>query len=419
MKTLVCFGDSNTWGYVPGSDGERFPREVRWPVPAAAACSATDWDVIAEGLNGRTATIERPDSEGRNGLPYLLPCLHSHAPVDVVVIFLGTNDVNFIDDDRVARCVARLVEIVRRCDAEPLVVVPAAVRRARARAVVRGRARLPADRPRRRHVVPGRERRRRAPRRRRARGGRAGGRRTPALVSRVFTTRRRISLSDTDAHGRLRLDAIARYLQDVASEDWLDAGFDHDSHVWVVRRTELERARAVPPRGRDRARRRGAAASPARRPRAATRSPAYGGGRVEAESIWIHLDHDLRPLRLDDALPRAVRRRRPPDDGRRRASRSRRRRRATGATVVVSRRPTSTGSGTSTTPPTGCRSRSAGRRGSAAGRARRSSTGSRSTSASRSSSSRTATAVWLVAGGEVRSAARLDPDGAREPEQLA
>ena len=46
-------------------------------------------------------------------MPYLLPCLHSHAPVDIVVIFLGTNDVNFIADDRVARCVARLVDVVR------------------------------------------------------------------------------------------------------------------------------------------------------------------------------------------------------------------------------------------------------------------------------------------------------------------
>jgi lysophospholipase L1-like esterase len=123
MKTLVCFGDSNTWGYVPGSEGERFPRDVRWPTQLQHLLG-DEWEVIAEGLNGRTAAIERPDSEGRNGLPYLLPCLHSHAPVDLVVIFLGTNDVNFIDDDRVARCIARLVEIVRRCEAEPLVVVP-------------------------------------------------------------------------------------------------------------------------------------------------------------------------------------------------------------------------------------------------------------------------------------------------------
>jgi lysophospholipase L1-like esterase len=118
VKTLVCFGDSNTWGYVPGSNGQRFPREARWPVRLQAALGE-DWEVIAEGLNGRTATVERPDSEGRNGLPYLLPCLHSHAPVDVVVIFLGTNDVNFVDDDRVARCVARLVRVVRSSEAGP------------------------------------------------------------------------------------------------------------------------------------------------------------------------------------------------------------------------------------------------------------------------------------------------------------
>ena len=118
MKTLVCFGDSNTWGYVPGSGGARFPRETRWPVRLAAALGE-EWEVIAEGLNGRTATVERPDSEGRNGLPYLLPCLLSHAPVDLVVIFLGTNDVNFVADDRVARCVGRLVDVARRSGAGP------------------------------------------------------------------------------------------------------------------------------------------------------------------------------------------------------------------------------------------------------------------------------------------------------------
>ena len=124
MKTLVCFGDSNTWGYVPGSNGERFPRAQRWPVILQGLLGER-WEVIAEGLSGRTATVERPDSEGRNGLPYLLPCLLSHAPVDVVAVFLGTNDVNYLADDRIAACVARLVDIVRRCGAEPLVICPA------------------------------------------------------------------------------------------------------------------------------------------------------------------------------------------------------------------------------------------------------------------------------------------------------
>jgi acyl-ACP thioesterase len=117
-------------------------------------------------------------------------------------------------------------------------------------------------------------------------------------VSRRFTTRRRISLSDTDATGRLRLDAIARYLQDVASEDWLDAGFDHDSHVWVVRRTELEVVEPFRPEDRIGVETwcSGIAGSSAARRYSITGA---GGGRVEAESIWIHLDHDLRPLRHD------------------------------------------------------------------------------------------------------------------------
>ena len=117
-------------------------------------------------------------------------------------------------------------------------------------------------------------------------------------MSRRFTTQRRISLSDTDPNGRLRLDAIARYLQDVASEDWLDAGFDHDSHVWVVRRTELVVHEPFRPEDAfDIATWcSGVAGSSAAR-RYALRGST--GGRVEAESIWIHLDRELRPKRLD------------------------------------------------------------------------------------------------------------------------
>ncbi|MDP9285716.1 MAG: hypothetical protein M3P41_12325 [Actinomycetota bacterium] len=85
LKTIVCFGDSNTWGYMPGSDGGRFPRDVRWPARLATALE-DEAEVIAEGLNGRSATIESPVAEGRNGLPYLVPCLRSQAPVDLLVI---------------------------------------------------------------------------------------------------------------------------------------------------------------------------------------------------------------------------------------------------------------------------------------------------------------------------------------------
>ena len=99
-RTLVCFGDSNTWGYDPET-GDRLPREVRWPVRLGRALGE-EWEVIAEGLNGRLATIESPIAEGRNGLPYLVPCLRSHMPVDLLVIYLGTNDASWLPAEQVA-----------------------------------------------------------------------------------------------------------------------------------------------------------------------------------------------------------------------------------------------------------------------------------------------------------------------------
>ncbi len=91
MKSLLCFGDSNTWGYVPGT-GRRYARHERWPGVLQAALGA-DFYVIEEGLNSRTTVMDDPTRvPGRNGLAYLGPCLHSHAPLDLVLLMLGTND---------------------------------------------------------------------------------------------------------------------------------------------------------------------------------------------------------------------------------------------------------------------------------------------------------------------------------------
>src|SRR4029077_712129 len=105
------------------------------------------------------------------------------------------------------------------------------------------RAPVRAARPRCSGVLRGDRRRRRAPRRGSAGGGGLCGRgaRTPSLAvtARRYRARRSVRLSDTDSNGRLRLDAIARFLQDVAADDILDAGWAPDDHIWVVRRTVL------------------------------------------------------------------------------------------------------------------------------------------------------------------------------------
>ncbi len=90
LPVVLCYGDSNTHGADPVTGG-RFPYDVRWPGVLARLLEG-EARVIEEGLNGRTTVRDDPYSPGRNGLAYLVPCLETHAPVDVVVIMLGTND---------------------------------------------------------------------------------------------------------------------------------------------------------------------------------------------------------------------------------------------------------------------------------------------------------------------------------------
>ena len=90
MKNILCFGDSNTYGYVPQT-GNRYERDVRWTGVVQRELG-DGYYVIEEGLNGRTTVWEDPIEEFKSGKDYLLPCLASHKPLDLVVIMLGTND---------------------------------------------------------------------------------------------------------------------------------------------------------------------------------------------------------------------------------------------------------------------------------------------------------------------------------------
>ena len=90
MKTIVCYGDSNTYGYNP-ENGFRYEYEERWTTILQKELKDSAI-VIPEGLNGRTTSFEDELRPGRNGATYLDPCLHSHGPIDLVVLMLGTND---------------------------------------------------------------------------------------------------------------------------------------------------------------------------------------------------------------------------------------------------------------------------------------------------------------------------------------
>lgn len=117
---ILCYGDSNTWGYIP-LIGQRYPREVRW-TGVMAALLGSNFEVIAEGQNGRTTVWEDPIEGDKSGLRYLPACLESHAPLDLVILMLGTNDLKArfsLTALDIAAGVERLLQVISQSGCGP------------------------------------------------------------------------------------------------------------------------------------------------------------------------------------------------------------------------------------------------------------------------------------------------------------
>ena len=116
MKHILCFGDSNTWGYSP-QDGSRFSPNVRWTGTLQKTLGA-DYNIIEEGLNGRTTFINEEGEDARpfrSGSDVFSMILESHRPLDLVTIMLGTNDLKLefnLSVEEIAQGVKELCEIV-------------------------------------------------------------------------------------------------------------------------------------------------------------------------------------------------------------------------------------------------------------------------------------------------------------------
>lgn len=120
MKTIVCYGDSNTHGSDPA--GGRFGLHERWPGVLRDQLGPDYW-VVEEGLGGRTTVWPDPiEGEHKNGKAHLPVCLESHKPIDLLIILLGTNDLKMrfsLPAEDVAKGVGVLVDLARRSQAGP------------------------------------------------------------------------------------------------------------------------------------------------------------------------------------------------------------------------------------------------------------------------------------------------------------
>jgi lysophospholipase L1-like esterase len=90
-KNVLCYGDSNTWGFIPGSAGRRYPFKKRWPGVLQKAL-VDRIRVFENGLSGRTTIYDDPFEKKLNGREQLSTALKRHAPLDLVILMLGTND---------------------------------------------------------------------------------------------------------------------------------------------------------------------------------------------------------------------------------------------------------------------------------------------------------------------------------------
>lgn len=119
---IVCYGDSNTWGCIgkwveSEEPSDRYDTDHRWPAVLQTELGDS-FHVVEEGLCGRTTIYSKPGEEWKNGESYLTPCLHTHRPLDLVVIMLGTNDLQIKKDitaEELPVGISRLVDIVQNC----------------------------------------------------------------------------------------------------------------------------------------------------------------------------------------------------------------------------------------------------------------------------------------------------------------
>jgi lysophospholipase L1-like esterase len=134
MKTILCYGDSNVRGFMPGTFNiktrwsERYPKNKRW-TGILQKKLGENYDVVEEGIGGRTTSFDEiiPGRPFRNGLNELPMCLESHYPIDLVVFMLGTNDTKLQFNNSatdIAEGMRKLIHIVKASNKGPSMSTP-------------------------------------------------------------------------------------------------------------------------------------------------------------------------------------------------------------------------------------------------------------------------------------------------------
>lgn len=125
MRQILCFGDSNTYGLIPGMK-QRYGWGVRWTSIVEETVQKWGYHVIEEGLCGRTTMFEDAYRKGRNGTEMLPILLETHKPINTVILMLGTNDCKTAygaAPERIGEGIEKLLDQIKACSASTQILL--------------------------------------------------------------------------------------------------------------------------------------------------------------------------------------------------------------------------------------------------------------------------------------------------------
>ena len=123
-KTIVCYGDSNTWGDVPNKN-ERHPSDIRW-TGVLQDILGEGHEIVNEGLCGRTFVAEEEGKSHRVGITHLKSILSTNDPVDAITVMLGTNDMKSIfglTAEDIANHLKQTIQLIQKEEIEKIIVI--------------------------------------------------------------------------------------------------------------------------------------------------------------------------------------------------------------------------------------------------------------------------------------------------------
>ena len=124
MKKILCYGDSNTFGFNP-KNGGRYDRTMRWS-GILSDLLKEKYEVIEEGMNNRTGFFKNPEGLKQSGGEYLSIYLQNHKDIDICILNLGTNDAQIfypIDNETTQKGLQNLTSAIKNINPRTKIII--------------------------------------------------------------------------------------------------------------------------------------------------------------------------------------------------------------------------------------------------------------------------------------------------------